>query len=125
MSESKAWLAWFNLEEPPELPAPQRARYALLQLHLCGVAVNVKVPEPTMGKKQWPSKGDLWHHNLQALCSYFLIGHRELYLLFMSCFILRFHLGGKKVLQELKTSPYETKNTTAETIEGMMQVEMW
>lgn len=36
----------------------------------------------------------------------------------MLWFILRFHLGRKKVLQELKTSPNEIKNTTAKTTES-------
>lgn len=36
----------------------------------------------------------------------------------MLWFILRFHLGRKKVLQELKTCPNEIKNTTAKTTES-------
>lgn len=49
---------------------------------------------------------------------WFLIEHGEFYLFYMLWFILRFHLGRKKVLQELKTCPNEIKNTTAKTTES-------
>lgn len=121
MNKTKAWLAWCNLAEPTDPPCSW-ARYALLMLRFCGDAVNmeVSVNMEVPWVKSTGQRRETCGTTLSRLSNPIFSRIQRI----VSILYVMIHSKisfGKKVLQELKTCPYETKNKTSKNKQKSLQ----